>query len=340
MKPLRIALVATLTLAIVGLWLASIDLAEMGHALTRARPAWLVLAGAGSLLHLVVRAWRWRLLLGPGGTGAARTSDLVRYTVMGYAVTFVIPGRAGEIVRPALLWSRAGVPFGRALGSVVLERVLDVAALTAFLVAFVLLEPERSPHALKVGAAVLLACVAVALVALTLLARRHRPLADRMVLGVASRLPARIRAPLAGFATSLLDGLDAALRAHGPLPILGASLLTWAPVMLTSAACLVAMAIEAPAVAPLALVPITAVGIAVPTPAGVGGFHAAATWALVHLFGVDGATAAAAAIVTHAVSVLPVLAAGLYACWREGLSISALRREAAAAAPPPETASP
>ena len=340
MKPLRVAIIALLTVALLGFWLRTVDMEAMGRALRAASPGWIALAAAGSLLHLVLRAWRWRMLLGPGGAGAARLPDLLRYTVMGYAVTFVMPGRAGEVVRPALLWSRAGVPFGRALGSIVLERVLDVAALAACLALFVALEPGRSPPALKTAAMLLLACVIVALVVLTLLARRHRPLADRLIGAAGRMLPAKIRAPLTGFAGSLLDGLDAALRAHGPLPIVGASLLTWAPVVLTSWTGLLAMGVEVPVTAPLALVPVTAVGIAVPTPAGVGGFHAAATWALQHLFGVDLDLAAATAVVTHAASVLPILAAGLYACWREGLSISALRREAAGAERRTETVTP
>ena len=338
MKPLRIALVAVLTLGLMFLWLRSVDLAAMWRALRGASPGWIGVAAAGSLLHLVLRSWRWRLLLGPGGAGAARLTDLFRYTVMGYAVSFVIPGRAGEIVRPALLWSRAGVPFGRALGSIVLERILDLAALGAYLALFLALEPQRSPAALKVAVAVLLGTGVAVLVALTLLSRR-RPLADRLIAAVAARLPARAREHAAGFARSLLDGLEAAFRARGPLPVVGASLLTWLPVALTSWAGLMATHITAPWTAPLALVPLTAVGIAVPTPAGVGGFHAAATWGLEKLFGVPAAQAAAAAVVTHAASVLPVIVLGLYACWSEGLSLPALRRETAAAAPPPETVS-
>lgn len=340
MKPLRIALVAALTLGLLALWLRSVDLGAMGAALLGAHPGWIAVAAAFSVVHVGVRAWRWQLLLGPGGQGTARWSDLWRWLVMGYAISFIIPGRAGEIVRPALLWRRAGVPFGRALGSVVLERILDVACIGAFLGVFVIVEPDLSPSSLRGLALVLCAGSAGVLLVLTLLARRHRPLADRVITALARWLPRRFRDPIAGFAGSLLDGLEAAFRARGPLPILGATVLTWLPVCLTMLAGLRALDIDAPATSALALVPLTALGIAVPTPAGVGGFHAAMSWGLETMHGVPPEPAAAAAVVTHAASVLPIIALGLYASWKEGLSLMALRRDAESARPSPENASP
>ena len=53
------------------------------------------------------------------------------------------------------------------------------------------------------------------------------------------------------------------------------------------------------------------VGVAIPTPGMVGGFHAFYLLALTHAFGVPRATAAAAGIACHALSNLPVLVLGL-----------------------------
>ena len=335
MKLTRVILMIAVTAALLGLWLATVDLRAMGQALMRAHPAWIAVAAAGSLLHLVVRAVRWRAILGPAAR-AVPLMDLWRYTFIGYAVTFAIPGRAGEVVRPALLWRRGGTPFGEALGSILVERVLDVATLAGMLLAFTLIEPESSPVAMRRIAFILAVAAVGGLLALALAARFMQSAAGAFVARTTGWLPTRLRAPLRGLLVALLDSLGRIASVRAFLTISALSLLTWTPVILTLFAGLRATDIEAPVAAPLALVPLTALGIAIPTPAGVGGYHAAMTWGLTHLMGAEAGPAAAAAVVTHAASVLPILVVGLYACWREGLTLSALRRNVP---PPPEVTS-
>ncbi len=53
------------------------------------------------------------------------------------------------------------------------------------------------------------------------------------------------------------------------------------------------------------------VGVAVPTPGGVGGFHEAYRFGATAFFGADNDTAVGAAIVLHAISVVPVTIVGL-----------------------------
>ncbi len=327
MKPLRIILITVVTVALLTAWLATVDLRGMARAIAEASPIWIAVAGAFSVLHLFVRAIRWRSILGDA-RGPAELTDLWRYTAIGYAVTFAIPGRVGEVVRPALLWRRAGTPFGLALGSIVLERVLDIATLAAMLAAFAVLAPEQTPAGLRPLAFALLAGAVGGVVALALVARHFSAGAARLIIRLTAWLPARVRDGVRALLTSLIAAFEriATLRAGARLAVL--SLLTWTPVLITIVAGLRATGVTCSAMAPLAMAPLTALGIAVPTPAGVGGYHAAMTWGLTHLLGVDAGRAAAAAVVTHGASILPVIAIGLYACWREGLSLSALRRQA------------
>jgi len=63
------------------------------------------------------------------------------------------------------------------------------------------------------------------------------------------------------------------------------------------------------------------VGVAVPTPGAVGGFHEFYLLALTQGFGVDKGTAAAAGIACHALTNLPVLVLGLALLGREGLTM-------------------
>ena len=64
------------------------------------------------------------------------------------------------------------------------------------------------------------------------------------------------------------------------------------------------------------------VGVAVPTPGAVGGFHYFYRLGVTAFYGAPNDRAVGAAIVLHAVSFLPVAIAGLILLAREGLSLS------------------
>ena len=70
------------------------------------------------------------------------------------------------------------------------------------------------------------------------------------------------------------------------------------------------------------------VGVAMPTPGQIGGFHAMYRLTVVTFFGVPDDTAVGAAIVLHAVSFVPVTIVGLVFMAREGLSFGRMREMA------------
>src|SRR6185437_7321389 len=71
------------------------------------------------------------------------------------------------------------------------------------------------------------------------------------------------------------------------------------------------------------------VGVAVPTPGAIGGFHAMYQIAVTKFFGVPTDRAVGAAIVLHALSFVPVTLLGLVFMAREGLSLGRMRELAA-----------
>jgi uncharacterized membrane protein YbhN (UPF0104 family) len=58
------------------------------------------------------------------------------------------------------------------------------------------------------------------------------------------------------------------------------------------------------------IMPALALGVALPTPGGAGGYHVAMRYMLSLLFGVDGTTAAGTALVVHAINIVPVVLLG------------------------------
>jgi uncharacterized membrane protein YbhN (UPF0104 family) len=74
------------------------------------------------------------------------------------------------------------------------------------------------------------------------------------------------------------------------------------------------------------------VGVAVPTPGGLGAFEASARIGLTSFFAVPNDRAVGAALVLHATSVLPTLALGFLFLIQDGLDFGAMQKLATAAA--------
>ena len=97
---------------------------------------WGALAGAIALYALatLVRGERWRSLLLAEGATPSR-ADAQGINVVGYAVNNILPARAGDAVRVILMSPRAGVSMKTVLGTLLAERLLDIAViLTLFVV--------------------------------------------------------------------------------------------------------------------------------------------------------------------------------------------------------------
>ena len=62
---------------------------------------------------------------GSSARSAASPSSPFRATSIGFAANTVLPARAGEVLRPAILARERGLPFAALLASIVFERILD-----------------------------------------------------------------------------------------------------------------------------------------------------------------------------------------------------------------------
>jgi uncharacterized protein (TIRG00374 family) len=109
--------------------LFKIDVGRTLQTLGALRLSWL---GAALMLYpllVLLKAWRWRLLLRQQGTEYTLASAFLAYN-SSLAVGYVTPGRLGEFVKALYLRKDLGLTAGRAFSSVLLERLLDLYALT------------------------------------------------------------------------------------------------------------------------------------------------------------------------------------------------------------------
>jgi uncharacterized protein (TIRG00374 family) len=72
------------------------------------------------------------------------------------------------------------------------------------------------------------------------------------------------------------------------------------------------------------LLPLLVIGIAIPTPGGVGTYHEAMQLGLIGLFQIPRDFAISTAIVVHAITIVPVIILGFIFLWKDGLTFRAV----------------
>ena len=125
-------------------------------------------------------------------------------------------------------------------------------------------------------------------------------------------------------ALGLSRGTDALRSPRRLAPIVLHSLLAWIAIGLGTWIGIRAAGADVGFADVLVMLPLLALGVALPTPGGVGGYHALMQFGLTSLFGIDPTIAAGAGILMHLAIVLPVLLAGSVLLHTEKVSWSDL----------------
>jgi uncharacterized protein (TIRG00374 family) len=317
--------VTSVTLAVllfaVFLWTA--PLGEVGRALAHVRPGWVVASLLAALASYTLRALRWGLILRP--VGRAGTANLLGCTAAGFATSTVLPARAGEIVRPLLLSARTGMPAAATLASILTERLLDGASvLVLFAAGVVFARDDFRPGSLGLlrNAAVLTSVGLVAAIALVWFLLGHR---TGTVHRLASLAPERFRTRAESFFNHLLDGLEVIRSPLRLLEITIWSLGLWLVIGWQLTLLARGFGFQMNLGQSFAVVAISVVGLAVPAPAGVGGFHWAIRVGLTQFMTVDVSTATAFALLHHAICFFPITVLGLAYLGAVGLSLGRVR---------------
>lgn len=329
-RGLKVAVSLGLAVALLAVFARSLKWSDVAAALRGAHLGWLLLATvAGLLATPPIRSWRWGRLLSEVGPVSAR--HLNSATAIGFAASTLLPARAGEIVRPVALSRSANVPLAPALASIGLERLLDlISAIALFAVYAAGWAPRGLGGAeaanfalLRRSAFTLAAATAVGLSILVLLALRPA-LAERVLGPLERRLPRGLGSKVVSFLRSFLAGLGALRTPARVLEIAALSALLWLVICVQIYATLRAFDLAFPFPVTFFCLTWGILGLAIPTPGGVGGYHAAISYALTGYYGVAPGTAAAFALVSHAISFVPITLLGLLVLAASGLSLGRL----------------
>lgn len=327
---IRAIVVGLVGAALMAFVLRGADLDRLVDAVASARLDLIGLAMLAMVATYLARAVRWCYLLEP--LGRVRPGSALRATVMGFAATAILPGRVGEVLRPYVLARRERLSVSAAIGTVVLERLLDLAAILGiFGLSVVLYEPLPGVAdsgllpALHAGA-IVAAGFALATLALTCAAATSPATVGRGVERVTAALPGRLSPRLAQLSHGFSEGLGVIRRPRPLVWATGWTVVVW--VSITAGLWLVSVAFGvdmSPAGAGIVLL-LVVLGVAVPTPAGVGGYHAAFQVGATTLFAASAENAVGAGLVAHAISFLPVTIVGVALMGYDGVRPAGIAR--------------
>ncbi|MEA3280534.1 MAG: lysylphosphatidylglycerol synthase transmembrane domain-containing protein [Thermodesulfobacteriota bacterium] len=143
-KNITISLTLGILLSAVALYLSfrNVPFADLATYLTTINYFWILPAVFIALMSFVIRTLRWQFILGAAHTVNFRQA--FHPLMIGFMLNCILPGRIGELARPAILQKKDNLPFSTGLATVAAERLFDIIlliilAITVF--AFVHIDP-------------------------------------------------------------------------------------------------------------------------------------------------------------------------------------------------------
>ncbi len=326
--------------------LKDVDFGAMGQALRSANYWWLIPLIIVILLTHLLRAYRWQLQLEalPAEDGEAPTAVSLGTAYisvwLGYMVNTAVP-RLGEVVRAANLAKREKLSLTAVIGSVVIERVLDLCFLAATLGISLILLLERpaimnryvvSPTRRlleNLSPVTVIAIVAGGIVLLLLAYLAVRKIKRHDARG--EDLFSRIRAMLSKFKS----GIMTLFRSERRIAIIVTSILIWVGYWIMVHLPFNLLRLVEPYGLSIAdsfiVLAFGTIGFALfPSPGGTGSYHYVTIATLVYLLSMQQNDAAAYAVVNHAALSLLNVTMGMLCLAIQGSNLRELQADAEA----------
>lgn len=322
---LQIGVIAALTVFFLWLFLRNANLSEVGAILRRTDFRFVIGGFMVNATALILRTFRWRTILDPDDPPPFYATFFAN--TVGYMLSTILPIRASDFARPALLSRRTSHRFSGALGAILIERVLDLTSILLMFVTFAALRWNEFSHdpgiarwfyIVRAGA-IASAVILLALWTFILGLRFFREASRRAFEWLGKLLPRRLRASWMHVFDTFSEGLRITSNPGALVTIIFCTIGTWT--CLTSQFWLATLAVHHPLPydASFFVTGVTTVGLAIPTPGGIGGFHKACQLVLTRFYGFTVDASVAVAVLFHVIGTLPVLVTGLVLFAREGL---------------------
>jgi uncharacterized protein (TIRG00374 family) len=284
------------------------DLKSIWTTAKNANLVWITFAILCGILSHLARALRWNLLLEPMGYNASPWASF-HAVILGYLVNMVLP-RVGEITRPAVLSKIEKIPFDKLIGTVVVERLVDLLitvliAVSIFFIQFQLIAyfVVSTFSTINATTLVMLALLVSLVLIGVYIAYTHRT--------KIYQLP--IINKFKSFIEGALDGFKTIFNLKRKTLFVAYSLFIWLMYFCMPLFVLYALPGTAHLGAPTALTVLLfgTAAMIVPVPGGVGTFELMVPAAL-SLYGVIGVVASSYTLITHALQFIVILGVGVF----------------------------
>ncbi len=278
---------------------------------------WVLIGMAFDVLSYGVQALRWKLLLSP--FGRVKLTHAIRAVYAGLFANLIFPLRPGELLRCYLISDSEDITIGRVLGSVGVERLVDLVIATASLAVVSLLVDlprkfRRVADTLGIVTLLLLAIVVIVIYVLEV------KLAKQPDFGSGPRrLPGRLMGALLG------------LHAMGTAPsfytaVLASLLMPFCQV-LGLWAMMQAYGLQLPFLAAIVVLLVINLGVSLPNaPANVGSYQFFCVLGL-SVFQVEKNTATSFSFFAFLALTVPFIFLGFAGLVRSGLSLKSMREK-------------
>jgi uncharacterized protein (TIRG00374 family) len=303
------------------------DWRQAGAVMISGKPLWFLAGLCFVAVHMILRSLRWGVLLTPVKSTISK-KNLLSLTLVKYVIN-IIPPRVGEVAASLILAKKEAIPASSVIAASVFERVLDTLAVLVIFGSYLTFFAGRFVPAsergreifstIRMSSMIGTALIIPALILLVLVLRSQR---------WHDLVPALLRKHVLSF----MDGLRALQSRTAAAKALILSLVIWVCISAQLWCFVRAYLGTFPFAGALLIMAITVVGVAIPTPGGVGGFQFFMNLCLIHFFqtylsGTDpNSQAAGISNGVYLLSMGPVILVGLILLHREGLSLGRASR--------------
>jgi uncharacterized protein (TIRG00374 family) len=287
------------------------SLGEIIEVILTAKIHWLLLSVLASLIAFYSRALRWKQLIEPLGYKVSNANTFASLMV-GYLANLAVP-RMGEVSRCGALSKVEATSFSSLLGTVIIERIIDVVCLLICILLVTLVEYERlgnflneqvyipltSKFNIVAGNPIIVMVIALILIgAIFLLIRTHKK-----NVGKSDKFTTLVK--------GIIDGVDTIRKMKSPFVFLLHTILIWSMYFLMSYICFRALDSTAHLDWHAGLFVLVAggLGMSAPIPGGAGSYHFLVKMGLV-LYGISEINGKAFAILMHGSQTLVVIIIG------------------------------
>jgi len=313
----------TVIISGVFLWLAvrQVNPVEFTQALVAAQPGYVALAFLLTLMVCVVRALRWRLLLSP--TRDIPLQQLFPVLMIGYLANNLLPARLGDVAMAFLIHRKEAVGKSRAMGTILLDRLLDASTLVGLLAICLLLAPLPAwvKRIALVGIILLGLMILLAWLTLT-----HKAACNRALRSLMQLLPEHLVERILQSFGMFIEGLAALQNPRMMLRTVLLSILIW--FSLAGGVYLLFLAFHFKLDIQIAVIVLAIVnlGLIIPSSPGFIGTFQFFCVAALGLFAIDRSHALSFAVVYHLSQWVPTTLVGYYYLNKENLSLARLAR--------------